>query len=771
MGTIRRVPHNSHWGTYTILVDDNDIVGIEPFGLDPAPSPVIHSVADWATSSRRIKQPMVRSGWLEDREGNDRSRRGQEQFVPVEWDVALDLVAGEINRVRSTYGNESIFAGSYGWTSSGRFHHAPSLLKRMLNLVGGFTGHVDTYSTAAGPVILRHTLGTDVACNGHSTTLDNIAENTETLVIFGAMSPRLAQNEAGGLGRHTLEQHLRRMVERKIKIILVSPVKDDLPEWVDFEWWPIKPNTDTALMLALAGEVLKADRHDPDFLRRYCSGSELFIEYLAGRTDQIEKNAEWAENITSIDADKIRNLAQLLVSSRSMITVSWALQRAHHGEQPFWAALGLASMIGQIGLPGGGVGYGYGSLGGVGAPLGLGLSPAMSKLSSPINSFIPVARITDMLLNPGTEFDYEGKTYTYPQAKLVYWAGGNPYHHHQDLRRLEKGWKTLETVIVQEPMWTATAKRADIILPATTSIERNDIAGNKRSDLLLAMQQAIRPVGQARNDFDIFNALADRLGVAHAFNEGRDEMGWLRHLYDLSRDDNEQRLGFPMPDFDEFWRQGYAAVATKDDHIYLAEYRADPEANPLATESGKIVLGSRQLQQLGYDDCLAHPAWLQPAEWLGSVDAKRDGSLHLISRQPAGRLHSQLEQSAASLADKRNGREQASISPEDAARLQLEDGQTIRLWNDRGQCLATLRVSDEIRPSVVVLPTGAWLTPAHNDGLEISGNPNVLTRDIGTSRFGQGCAAHTCLVQIEAYLGTAPDAASEYDQALERLTG
>jgi biotin/methionine sulfoxide reductase len=303
MTTIRRVPHCSHWGAYTILVDGNRIVGVEPFEHDPAPSPIIHSITEWANPERRVLQPMVRSGWLEKREASDGRGRGNEKFVPVSWEEAFSLVAGEITRVSQTYGNASIFAGSYGWTSCGRFHHASSLLKRTLNLVGGFTGHVDTYSIAAGPVILRHTLGSEAACGGQANTLDSIAENTETLIIFGALSPRTAQTEAGGIGAHSLEGYLRRIVERKVRVILVSPLKDDLPGWVGAEWWPIRPNTDTALMLGLAGEIVKAGRHDADFLARCCSGSDEFLAYLKGENDGTAKDAAWAAKIAGLVAD------------------------------------------------------------------------------------------------------------------------------------------------------------------------------------------------------------------------------------------------------------------------------------------------------------------------------------------------------------------------------------------------------------------------------------------------------------------------------------
>src|SRR6218665_3105869 len=112
-------------------------------------------------------------------------------------------------------------------------------------------------------------------------------------------------------------------------------------------------------------------------------------------------------------------------------------------------------------FPGGGIGYGYGSLGGVGAPIAMAKSPALPALRKPNAPFIPVARIADLLLHPGDSFTYEGKVLRYPDTRLVYWAGGNPFHHHQDLNRLRRAWARPETIIVQEPMWTATARRAD----------------------------------------------------------------------------------------------------------------------------------------------------------------------------------------------------------------------------------------------------------------------------------------------------------------------
>ena len=224
-GNVKLIPHCSHWGAYDVLVDAGRIIGVEPFADDPAPSDLIRSVPSWADPRWRISQPMVREGWLRDRGRADGTARGRERFVPVDWDSALDMVAGEILLARDEHGPQSIFAGSYGWTSAGRVNHAPTLLKRMLGLAGGYTGHVNTYSIAAGPVILRHVLGSDEACNGRATTLDVIAEHSGLVLVFGALSPRTSQIESGGLARHKLEEHLRRLKERRARIVLVSPCR------------------------------------------------------------------------------------------------------------------------------------------------------------------------------------------------------------------------------------------------------------------------------------------------------------------------------------------------------------------------------------------------------------------------------------------------------------------------------------------------------------------------------------------------------------------
>ena len=751
---ITRIPHCAHWGAFTALVENGRIVGVEPWPGDPAPSHMLAAIPDLMDPRVRIDRPYVRQGFLEHGANSDRAARGSDKLVPVSWDQALDLVAAEIDRVRNTHGNDSIFAGSYGWTSAGRLHHAQSVVKRFFNCIGGYTGHVDTYSVGAGQVILRHVLGGDGY--GHPNSVELIAEHTELLLVCGALSPRTEQVESGGVGRHTLGGHLARLGARGARIVLVSPRRDDMPAGADAEWWPIRPNTDAALLIGLAGEIVAAGREDKDFLARCTSGSERFLAYLRGQTDGTPKTAEWAAAITGLEAEKIRALALEMVAKRSFVTVSYALQRAVHGEQPWWAAAALAAVAGQWGFAGGGANFGLGSVGSAHVSVPLAPVGGLSHGKKPNTSFIPVARIADMLLNPGAPFTYQGKTHAYPDIRLVYWAGGNPFHHHQDLGRFSKAWTVPETIVVQEIAWTATAKRADIVLPATTTLERNDISGGRRADMLFAMCQVVAPFADARSDFEIMRSLAQRVGVEQTFTEGRDEMGWLRHIYEDTRAGNVKR-GATMPDFDTFWREGHADVPQLTPEPALRRLRADPDANRLDTESGKLVLYSETLAACAYPDCPPHPAWMEPPEWLGSP-LKAKFPFHLLSAQPNGRLHSQLDYGRVAQAEKQAGREALLINPADARRLKLKDGDTALLSNARGRCLAGVRISDDIRPGVAVLPTGAWYQPVWSaEGpLDIAGNPNVLTLDVPASAFSGGCAAHTCLVAIERYEGNAP---------------
>lgn len=746
-----------HWGTYRVRASAGTLQGLVGFEEDPDPSPIGLGYLGTLDGPTRITRPMIRRGWLEGGTEASRARRGDDAFVPVGWDEAADLVAHEINRVRESHGSEAIYAGSYGWASAGRFHHAQGHLKRFLNLVGGATRSVDTYSLAAGEVIIGHVLGGFYAAHTQPTEWRSIIGNTELFVAFGGLPLKNGQIAQGGTGRHRQREAMSQAHSSGTRFVTVSPLKSDMDACVNAQWLAPRPSTDAALMIALAHTLLTEGLHDPAFLQRYTSGFDRYAHYLLGESDGIAKTADWAAQICDLPAETIRDLARRMAASRTMISASWSLTRQDHGEQPFWAAVALAAMLGQIGLPGGGVGFGYSAVN----TTGLENTPmpfaALPQGRNPVDRYIPVARIADMLEKPGQSYHYNGQTLTYPDIRLVYWAGGNPFHHHQDLNRFRKAWTRPETIIVNEWCWNPLAKHADIVLPCTTPLERNDLCMGSRDPYVVAMDAVCAPPGEALDDFQIFRKLSRAMGVEDRYTEGRTTEDWIRWLYEESRT-RAEKTGCSLPELDALRAAGwYRTAPSSRPHVMLEAFRANPVENPLSSESGLIELFSERIAGFDHADAPPHPAWLEPYEWLGADDV--GDALHLMSNQPATKLHSQLDHGSVSAAGKIGGREPVLMHPDDAAERGLNAEDVVRVWNARGACLAAVRISPDIRRHVVQMSTGAWFDPMPDGQGGVickHGNPNVLTRDKGTSPLAQGPSAMTCLVRIERFTGPIP---------------
>ncbi|MDG0986093.1 MAG: molybdopterin-dependent oxidoreductase, partial [Paracoccaceae bacterium] len=353
----------SHWGAFNVFVENDKIINTEPFHADPAPPNISELVPKAVHHSKRIDQPYVRKGWLEKHSTNT---RGNDEYVPISWEDATDLAAKELIRIKNDFGNETIFGGSYGWASAGRFHHSQSQLHRFLNSIGGYVSSYASYSTGAAQAIIPHVLG----LNFHKITWGEInswsliEKHTDNLIIFGGINPKNSQVSMGGSTEHDVSKHFNTFGKMGKNMVSISPQKDDSPK--DTSWLPIMPGTDVALMLGIA-HVLETEKlADQLFLSKYCSGYELFKQYFLGTDGHFAKTPEWASAETGIDASEIRKLARNMASGRTLISVSWSLQRARYGEHPFWMACVLAAMLGQIGLPGGGIGFGYGAIGNIG---------------------------------------------------------------------------------------------------------------------------------------------------------------------------------------------------------------------------------------------------------------------------------------------------------------------------------------------------------------------------------------------------------------------
>ena len=257
MANTRRVTRTAtHWGAYDVHVENDRVVALEPFASDPDPAVMGPALADAVHHPTRIAGPMVRKGWLEGGPDRGRKRRGGEPFVPVTWEVAFDLVAGELERVRRDHGNPSIYAGSYGWASAGRFHHAQSQLHRFMNVLGGCTRSRNSYSTAAAEVILRRVVAPWSEMETGQTSWSSIASEGELFVAFGGLPLKNAQVAYGGIVDHPVREGMRRSHERGVRFVTFGPLRDDTPAFLDHEWLGRAP-------------AMQVGRFDPIAARRH----------------------------------------------------------------------------------------------------------------------------------------------------------------------------------------------------------------------------------------------------------------------------------------------------------------------------------------------------------------------------------------------------------------------------------------------------------------------------------------------------------------------
>lgn len=752
-------PTSTHWGHYRVKTSDGAISQVLPNAAESNPSPIAQSLIDSHHAGCRVPAPHIRSSYLKNPKQPDGSRRGTDPFVQVPWDEALDIAAEAIQRTTTQHGNEAIYGGSYGWSSAGRFHHAQSQLRRFLNQAGGCTYSVQNYSFATAQVILPRIIGMDAtAIMLQAPTIEDICNHTKLMVCFGGISMKNTQINQGGIANHSAESDLKRVKQAGVELVSISPVRDDIAGFLNAQWLPVRPNADAALMLALAHTLYTEALYDKDFVNTYTSGFEKFLPYLTGETDGVAKDAHWAAALCDIDATDIVSLARRMANEPCLLSISWSLQRTEHGDQPYWLITVLAAMLGNIGLPGQGVGYGYGCIHNFGfigrrrLPFKFG---ALPQGTNPIKQYIPVARVADMLLNPGHNFTFNGEQLTYPDIKLVYWCGGNPFHHHQDLNRLRRAFSQPDTIIVNEPFWTATARHADIVFPSTVPLEREDFACGTAELYAAPMHKAIEAYADSRDDYRIFSGLAERLGFGETFTEHRNARQWMEKLWQTSID-NAKEINITLPAFNEFWESELFAIDPADVEpmqFVFEQFRHDPEQHALDTPSGKIEVFSVPIDSFQLTDCAGHPKWFDKKEFLGSARSQQY-PLALNSNQPVTRLHSQYDFGRTSTNAKINGREVVRLNPIDAQARNIANADAVRIFNDRGATLASAVITDAVRPGVIVLPTGAWYDPqdpATPNSLDIHGNPNVLTLDKGSSELAQGTSAHSTLVQVERY--------------------
>ncbi|KHT44856.1 trimethylamine-N-oxide reductase TorA [Vibrio sinaloensis] len=768
----------SHWGAFRAHIYAGKVQEIKPLELDKNPTEMLNGIKGIIYSPSRVRYPMVRLDWLK-KHKYSADTRGDNRFIRVTWDEALDLFYRELERVQKDYGPWALHAGQTGWNQTGAFNNCTAHMQRAVGMHGNFITKVGDYSTGAGQTILPYVLGsTEVYAQG--TSWSEILENADNIVLW-ANDPVKNLQVGWNCETHESFDYLAQLKEKvakgEINVLSVDPVKNKTQRYLENDHLYINPMTDVAFMLAVAHVLYNEDLYDKKFIETYCLGFDEFIQYVQGETkDKVVKTPEWAAEICGVKADKIREFARMLVSGRTQILMGWCIQRQEHGEQPYWAAAVIAAMVGQIGLPGGGISYGhhYSSIGvpstGFAGPGGFprnldqGMKPKWDN--NDFNGYsrtIPVARWIDCLLEPGKEIRYNGGKVKLPDFKMMVISGNNPWHHHQDRNRMKKAFKKLQTVVTVEFAWTATCRFSDIVLPACTQWERNDIDvyGSYSSKGLIAMHRLVDPLFQSKPDFQIMSELTQRFGRRDEYTRGMSEMEWIQSLYNDCRAANKGK--FEMPEFNEFWEKSVLDFGQGKPWVRHADFRLDPEINPLGTPSGFIEITSRKIGRYGYEHCQEHPMWFEKSERSHGGPGSDKHPYWLQSCHPDKRLHSQMcesEEFRATYAVQ--GREPVYINPVDAKAKGIKDGDLVRVFNDRGQLLAGAVVTDSYPRGVIRIEEGAWYGPLNEKEGAICtyGDPNTLTQDIGSSELAQATSANTCIVDFEKFTGKVPPVTS-----------
>ncbi|MBI4333822.1 MAG: molybdopterin-dependent oxidoreductase [Chloroflexi bacterium] len=672
--------------------------------------------------------------------------RGEGKFTRISWDEALDTIASEIVRIRDSYGPASILHLSL----AGDTHnvHTAYWMSRALALAGGFTETWGISSFAAGMYAQLASYGTTYTCNMR----DDLV-NSRLIILWG-------WNPAGTVGGVNTNWYLSQAREAGARIVVVDPRFTDSAGVYAHQWIPIRPGTDAAMLLAMAYVMIGEKLLDRRFLDAYTTGFDRFKDYVTGKEDHVPKTPAWAEAITGVPAAITENLARDYATIKpAALMAGIAPGRTAYGEQYHRAAITLAAMTGNVGVHGGDA---AGRAWEAAVPFGgypyraTRLQDAGNPLNNPVPSPPPGAPVDSRLRGndrplrdppPGAppgyrlsrihrcdvaDFIERGRAGGYmADCKLVAVTNCAFVSAFPNVNRIARAFrsKNLEFIFVQEQFMTPTAKLADIVLPTTTFLERNDFAAGVGLPFYGYVRKVIEPPGECKSQLEIASLLAARLGFS-GFGEGMEE-DWLKAMLKNSE----------IPDYDRFRESGIYRLKLAEPYVALKKQIEDPVGSPFPTPSGKIEIYSQQWADLRRPDLPAVPKYIESWESRNDPLAAKY-PLQMISTHFKRRANAQFE----NIPWLRELEPQAVlINPADARSRGIADGETVLVFNDRGKVRIRARVTERIMPGVVEIPNGAWYDPGE-DGVDRAGCANVLTRDAYSP--GGAFPFNTCLVEV-----------------------
>lgn len=727
-----------------VFSKDGKIVRIEneTFGDDSFGNHQIRPCARGRSNRKRVYNPdrvlypMKRVG-----------KRGAGEFQRISWEQAISEIGAKLKGIYDTYGARSVY---YQYQSGAYYDlNGSSTWHRLLNCMGGCLGYYGSYSSAQVSRLYPIIYGS----NARSTMLE--AHNSDLCLFFGYNPLEIRQSGSG-------EGYEFAQIKHKVKTILFDCRYTDTAAGSNIEYHACRPGTDAALISGIAYHLITNNMINETFLSEKCYGfraeaaiPEKGLEALpyersyeayilgVGELDAVAKTPEWAERICGVPADTIRSVAEQLYAAKAPYIVGgYGLNRQANGEYNVWATAALCALLGAVGKRGTNTGHMPYSLNNLS-------SPGFPSLSSAENAKISVFTWPDAIRNgkemtafkdgvqlPADELDANGDGKLNANIKaIINFAGNTLINQHSDCfgtAKLLEDDTLCELIIVSENHMTPSARFADYLLPDSSWLEKDDVANQSYSagsmSYITAMTAAIEPLGECRGTYDVCAELAQVMGVADKFTEGKSYQQWLKEYYETKVAPQDEVLPATL---EEFQAQGLVKKFNPLSESHCGLYNYVNDGGELKTKSGRIELFSHEVDFMNKN-------WIKPdyvvglhippipayiVTWEGYEDTSpelQDFPLQLAGHHTKGRTHSSFH----SVQWLREAVMDAVwVNPKNADGF--ADGDWVIVESLRGKIKVRAKVTNRVMPGVASMPQGAWFKPSGD--VDIGGCINTLT--------------------------------------------